>query len=422
MISGWFGGGRPIDRTNPDPSSQELTVDLEVLGGYDEIRGIDELTFAGSDAQYAGAIGAGAIDAQHRWGTRRNFLESSLIGNLRLASRGIDQQVAGRSGVRGLASVGRRSSAGAAFGVAYEPTYLFNAFGGLNLAQDSAVLTTINQAEGTTEQRWVGTSGSARLDRHWTTRQRSEIEYVTSARKPLTGPGLETETQEVGLRHEWSPLERTSIHFRYHFTDNRQNTIIAFPLRLNHAGVDLSWRRRLVRNRSVSISFGGGATHTRREQLVPGEQQEFFVSRFVVPSGSLAMQLNVSAGWALSFNATRDVTMLEGLSPEPFTTEAFALAMIGRLGRHTEVRLTGAYSQGTATTSSEGRFETTVGTAQWRYSLARCCAVTAMYMHYDHQFADLAFAPIGFPSSHRRNSIRAGMSFWLPLFGSFQSE
>jgi hypothetical protein len=424
VISGWFGGGRPIDRSNPDPSTQELTVDLDVSGGYDDSAGINETTFLGTDLQYGGAIGAGAIDVQHRLGTRRNFIESSLSGKLRLASLGVRQEFAGSSGIRGLASLGRRSGVGAAYNVAYQPTYLFNAFGALNLAPaDGDVPLETGPDGGITEQRWLSSTSSASLDRNWTTRQRSDVDYAYSTREPLTGAGLESRSQSVGFRHEWSPLENLSFQPRYRFTDNRQDELsaislsaISLPLRMQHAGMDVRWQRRMVRDRLLTISLGGGATHTRRDREI-GEPSEL-----VGPSGAMAIQFRAAQRWSLAFNATRDVTMLDGLSPEAFTTDAFTLAMTGRLGRHAEVRLTGVHSRGTALTSSEGAFETSRGSAEWRYSLSRCCTLTVMYMYYDHEFAALPFAPIGFPSRQQRNSIRAGMSFWLPLFGSFQSE
>jgi hypothetical protein len=414
-----FGGRRAPDRDNPDRSSHRATLDFDLAGGYDKNIGIDETTFIGSDAQQGGSIGAGSLTFQHRWGTTRNFLDTTAHGNTRVASTGVDQQVAARSQIRGVASLGRRAGIVMAVSGAYEPAYLFNAFGPLAAAVDDGVVPGTAVSEGFTEQRWLQKGVSGGLHRKWTTRQRTDVDYHASEREPLTGTGLLSQSQSAQLRHDWSYRERATLAVRYRLDENRQTggPELLLPLRFHHADVGLRLQRNLDRDRSFGLAFDAGATYTRPRGGRPGADEEF-----VVPAASTAVHLRMSRAWLVSLDASRNVTVLEGLDPQPFTTDAVSFATTGKFGRRTELVVNAAYSHGRATTSDQGAFETAVGTVNLRHALALCCALTTTYAYYRHQLFDMTTVLAGFPSRHERSSVRVGLSFWVPLFGSFPAN
>jgi hypothetical protein len=414
-IGGVFGGRRPPDRNHPDRSAHQLTFAFDLAGGYDNNIGIDETTFAGSDLQQGGRVGAGSVTVQHRWGTSRNYLDASAHGNIRVASAGVDQQVAARSQVRGEASLGRRAGIAMSVGSAYEPTYLFNAFGPLAASFADGVVPGAAVSEGFTEQRWLQRSASGSLHRRWTTRQRTDVDYSASDREPLTGTGFVSRSQSAQLRHGWSYRERSALAFRYRFEENRQTAVDAplVPLQFHHATVGVRLERRLDRDRAFGVSFEGGATYSHPH----GAAEEF-----VVPAGSAGMQLRMSRRWRLSLDSSRNVTVLEGLDPQPFTTDAVSFGTTGRFGRRTELVVNAAYSHGRATMSDQGAFETAVGTVSLRQEIGFCCALTTSYAYYRHQLFDLTTVQVGFPSRHERSAVRVGLSFWVPLFGSFPAN
>jgi hypothetical protein len=419
IIGGVFGGRRPPDQDNPDRSSHRATLDFDLAGGYDKTIGIDETTFIGSDAQQGGSIGAGSLTFQHRWGTSRNYLETTAHGNTRVASRGVDQQVAARSQIRGAASLGRRAGIAMAISGAYEPAYLFNAFGPLAASVADGVVPGAAVSEGFTEQRWLQKGVSGGLHRNWTTRQRTDVDYQASEREPLTGTGLFSQSQSAQLRHDWSYRERATLALRYRFDENRQTggPELLLPLRFHHAGVGARFQRRLDRDRSFGVSFDAGATYLRPRGGGPGSTEEF-----IVPAASAGVHLRMSRNWMLSLDSTRNVTVLEGLDPHPFTTDAASLRTTGKLGRRTDLVVNAAYSHGRATMNDQGAFETAVGTVNLRHAIAVCCALTTTYMYYRHQLFDMTTVLAGFPSRQERNSVRVGLSFWVPLFGSFPAN
>ena len=419
LIGGVFGGRRPPDRTNPDRSAHQFTLDFDVAGGYDNNIGIDETTFAGSDVQQGGRIGAGAATLHHRWGTRRNYLDTSAHGNMRSASAGVDRQVAARSQIRGAASLGRRAGIEMSVGGAYEPTYLFNAFGPLAASVPDGVVPGAAVTEGFTEQRWLQKSATGSVYRRWTPRQRTDVDYQASNREPLTGTGFVSYSQSAQLRHDWSYRERATLATRYRFEENRQTASDGrlVPLQMHHANVGFRFERRLDRDRAFGASFDGGATYAQPRGGRPGAAEEF-----LVPAGFAGVHLRMSRAWIASLDATRNVTVLEGIDPQPFTTDAASFMMAGRFGRRTELAINAAYSHGRATLNNQGEFETAVGTVNFRRAVAVCCAVTATYAYYRHRLFDITTVLTGFPARHERSSVLVGLSVWVPLFGSFPAN
>lgn len=419
QIGGVFGGRRPPDRTHPDRSAHQFTLDFDLGGGYDNNIGIDETTFAGSDVQQGGGIGAGSLTLQHRWGTSRNYLDTTAHGNARLASEGVERQVAARAQIRAAASLGRRAGLEVSAGGAYEPTYLFNAFGPLAALVADGVVPGAEVTDGFTEQRWLQTNASGSLYRRWTTRQRTELVYSAFDREPLTGTGFVSHSQSAQLRHEWSYRERAALSLRYRFDENQQSggDDRLVPLQYHHANLGLRLERRLDRDRSFGVSFEGGATYARAQDGRPGSAEEF-----LVPAAAGGVHLRLSRGWLLSLDSTRNVTVLEGIDPQPFTTDAVTFVTTGRFGRRTELVVNAAYSHGRATLNNQGAFETSVATVNLRRAIAMCCAVTTTYAYYRHQLFDLTTVLTGFPSRHERGSVLVGLSVWVPLFGSFTAN
>lgn len=417
VTGGLFGGLQPVDPNHPDRPSQQVTLNLDVAGGYDKNSGLEDGSFVGTDVQQTGAIATTAAEFGYRLGTSRNYLDASARANASLAKVGVDQRGAGDAVIQSAVTMGRRAGLGGGLSVAYEPTYLFNAFGGLASEATDGVVPGTTLTEGFTEHRWLSTRGFGSIHRNWTPRQRSDGDYSKSQRKPITGEGLDSYSQSAGFRHNWSYRERQSLEFVYQFDENRQvgDTTDLLPLRTHRVGLNMRLERRVAPNRAVAVHFGGGATRSRTSQTA-----EVLPVDFVVPSGSAGVELTLSARWSMSLDANRNVTVLEGLSPQPFNTNSVSLLTEGRVGRKVEITATGAYAHGAQSSSDTGAFETTMAMTELRYLLSRRCALTTTYSYYDHILFDVETLDAGFPSRHRRNSIRFGVSFWLPLFGSFR--
>jgi hypothetical protein len=140
---------------------------------------------------------------------------------------------------------------------------------------------------------------------------------------------------------------------------------------------------------------------------------------YVTPSAFVGTRLDLGRTWAVAFDAHRDVTMLDALSPQSFVNEVVSLQLGGRLARSWLLALNGSWSEGKAHQGDLGSFEAGNGSAQVQYNLTRCCSVVGGYTFYTHRLRDIEAVPAGFPRRFERNAVSVGISIFLPLYGQF---
>jgi len=259
-------------------------------------------------------------------------------------------------------------------------------------------------------------SGSGRMHRDWTPRQRTEISYSLSKREGVEPRRAVSSQQSSVLRHEWSYREHARLSAGYQFDRNLEyeNVVDLEPILAHRVNLGLRLQKNLPRHRSVTFSFGGGATKSRTHATRTSAAADF-----VVPSGQAGFQTQFGGSWSFSVDANRDVTMLEGLSPRPFVTSAGTVGVRGRFGRQVEFLSSAAYSHGLANDGTTGEFETVVGSVRIQFPLSRVFGISTSYSYYGHQLFDLPELALRLPPRQRRNSLRVTFNLWLPLFGTF---
>ncbi len=416
VLGGLFGGHQPRD---PNRTSQELTLTFNVGSGYDENLGPggQELpvgTFSPLESGF-GTTGGGEI--RYWRGRASRFLEASGRGYFNQTSAGDSPLGGGVAGLRGETNLGRRSGLNLNAGVSYEPTLLFSALGSLLQPTEGIVVPDGNAPQGLLEQRWLVTQGSAGAYHNWTSRQRMDVLYTNSRREPMNGPGEVSRTQLASVRHRWNPRQNGGFLFSYRFNENQQDSLLfsRLPLRTHFADAGFQVERRLSPSRGILFSFTGGTAYTRVHSTGVDAGRD----TFVVPTVSGLARFDLARTWNVSTEARRDVTVLEGLSPEPFATNLVSLHLDGVVSRRTNIGISGVYSRGAALVTNAGKFESAAASAQVQYALARCCGVFASYGYNKHRLLEVVSAPSGYPSRYDRHSVRVGFSFWLPLYGAF---
>jgi len=278
-IGGLFGGRMPPDPGNPDRPVQQLTFTIDAGGGYDGQPGENVLS---GEVLQAGSIAVSSAELRHRWGTSRTFLESLARGNVSLARVGVGQQESAFAQIHAAVPLGRRAGLSIQGDAAYQPTYLFNAFGALAPQLEDGIVPDADLTQGFTEDRWLNLSGSGSMHRNWTPRQRTEISYSSSQREGIEPRRTVSSQQSSGVRHEWSYREHARLSAGYQFDRNLEfeNVADLEPILAHRANLGLRLQKNLPRNRSVTLSFGGGATKSRTHATLTSPAADF-----VVPSG-----------------------------------------------------------------------------------------------------------------------------------------
>lgn len=174
-------------------------------------------------------------------------------------------------------------------------------------------------------------------------------------------------------------------------------------------GVDI--KRSLSRTRRTAFTFKGGTA-----LVSSGIASDFSKPRRqlrVLADGSLTHQMGET--WSLNGSYQRGTGLVEGLAA-PVFSDAFTVASNGFVGPRADLSFSVGYSKGSpASVGTQADFTTYTGTAKLRYGLTRSVALTTEYLYYFYDFTSLGQLAPGLVPRVRRNSIRAGVSFWTPL-------
>lgn len=411
ITGGIFGGKRPLDLNRVN---QQLSLDLTVGEGYDE-----DLNAEAIGPRQTGYLTSIDGTLNYRIGTTGRFLDALLNGQARYASAGIRDMQSGRGLVRASSRLGRRMGISAETSANYQPTYLFHAFAPVESIMSDVAAPSLETSppRGVAEQQWLALGGSTMFYRDLTSRQRAELTYSMSRRRPVSGVGFENESK-VGLaRHQWRLSQGVSIHGQYRFDENRQAGLEGPGRRIRYQSADLGmrWRRMATANRGFEFGAGAGATYSASAAQLDHPQAAFTSPTMWVTSG-----VTLSRNWSVSTDGRRAITILEGVNPEPFLTDAATAHLDGRVTKNLRLITVAGYSHGRARVTGVGEFESTSGAVELRYQRSRRFEVAATYSYYAHRLTDIVVVHPGFPTRYHLSSGRVGVTYWLPLYGSFR--
>jgi hypothetical protein len=275
--------------------------------------------------------------------------------------------------------------------------------------------TELTPPQGVTEQRWLSTQASAGFHRNWTPRQRLDVSFSDWHREPLDGIGFESRSRMASMQESWALNSRVQLLMGYRLNQNRQNGFVTQNgSTITHTtDVGVRLEKRLSATRGLAISGGGGATYAR----VPVAAGPALT--VTQPFGTGSVQLSMARGWSLTANGSREIEVLDGVSPQPFISDMFSMQLGAAPSSRIQASVVGGYSRGSALIGTTGSFEAATGSAQLQVGLSSCCGIYTSYSYYQHRLLELSEIPVGFPSQYGRHSIRVGMTVWLPLYGSF---
>lgn len=416
---GIFGRRRPVD---PNAVTQEVTMTVDLAAAHDNVtprpddQELPSLVFA---PQY-GTLTSGTAALRYRVGTQLNFLEASGQGAASYATEGIERiRTAAGSLTGGLSSRERYGVTGTV-AVSYEPAFLFDAFAPVASESNQGALADIVPAQGVSGQRWLTTDGTVSAYRGWTVQQRSEVRYSAIRREPIrpTMTVLNNSGSMMSVQHDWMPRRTLTVEMSYAYQENHQDVQIgaAQVLQTHRARTGVSISRRLSPSRSLTLRMIGGVARNRVEatEAFPGVE-------FTVPTVSGSARIDLTRSWYVAVDAARDVNVLQGLSPQPFTSNTVSARVGGNATSRVQLAASLAYSHGAGRRGSidAGSFENIAGLAQAQVALTRQAALFVSYHYYDYQLMDIDVVQPEFPLRQGRNGIRAGVTFWLPIIGRF---
>jgi hypothetical protein len=398
-----------------DLRAAELTLLLDLIGGHNQQPIATETSPSVLPLfNPTGYLGTGMANLTYRKGWTWNSLEAAGSASINHNSTvQTDRIVSSDVRLQWNADVGRRNGLTLGLNASHQPATLFNSYGPVADQVDPQRPGVVVQ-QAVTAQAWLNADATGGFFRNWTRRQRMDLRVITSSRQPLDGPGLTSRTHAVTYTHQWSPRQGVVVRpaYRYSYHGNTDELGQNVPLQ-NHGGeLAITLTRRLSPSRQLSIGGGVGVTHTQYEPTTGAYT-------FDLPTYSGTARLQLTRGWSIAADAGRNVTVLEGLSPEPFTTKTVAVRSESLIGRRLNFVLSSGYSRGAGSVSTNGVFKTVEASAYAQFALGRHYALYGGYAHYDYEVTSVGNLQSVLPTRYQVNSVRFGVSLWLPLYGRF---
>jgi hypothetical protein len=132
--------------------------------------------------------------------------------------------------------------------------------------------------------------------------------------------------------------------------------------------------------------------------------------------GSASVLHQAGRTWLLEGAFRRGTAFVEGLGA-PVFVDAVSATANGFLNRRTDVLLSLSHSNGEPSlVGTITTFSTTSLNARVRVALSSRWALTSEYLFYRYDFSKIPDLLPGLDPRVKRNSVRAGLSLWLPVF------
>lgn len=393
--------------------TQALNVSVNLTGGYDNNSLPLEQLPSAELLEQQGLVTTAAAGVTYRRGTLTRYIDAYARGYSNRGDTTVGQPTGGNAGLNFATPITRRMGMTLGVGTSYVPTSLADAFGGLSHQIDTGVVPDTNPTQALTASRWFAVDGSVAVHRNWTSRQRMEFQYAAVRREILEGPEGSTTNRQttMSLLHSWDFRQSAGVEFSYRLDQHEQDRLVdARPFQMHVADARVRLARRLAPTRQLAFMFGGGVTHVQTPLLREGAFGP------ADPTVFASARLDLLRRLAVAVDARRDVTVLDGITPQPFVTNAASVRLEGAVSR-VQYAVSYATSRGDSDTTELPAFDTTTATAQAQYSFSRSIAIFATFMHYEHRLQDLTPVLVGLPSQYNRDSIRVGLSLWMPLLG-----
>lgn len=427
VMPGPAGASRGVFGSSGGTGAPSLTLIVDLEGGYDAV----DVPQAPDGAEpfqpfQSGWTGTAATSVRFQRGRPDQFVLVQGTGSFsrqQIAS-GLEtvDLLQGGTSFQGAARLGRRGGVTMAGGLAYEPTYVFGVFESLsrNVDPTASALETVPSATGDaalslTPQRWLTQRAGGGAHYNWTSRQRMTLGYDGLWIRPITGPGIRSSAHTTTLTHVWRPREATALEFEAQHARAPQLEEQGVQQRVGTLTAEGRVRYSKSLSPSRTLVFMGGLGAVRIDASASARRGPFVTTSPAV-SGTTRLVIRT---WALSLSARQDVTVLTGISPEPFRSGVATVSVDGNAGRRLMMSVTGGYVRARTLEGPSGSFDQRLVNAMARVALATRAGIVLQYGYNDHDFREVPLASPTVPVEFSRHSVRLGLTIWLPLYGSF---
>jgi hypothetical protein len=414
-----FGGGPPPD---PTRNRRELGLSGSLLGGYDD----NLVPPGGGDpvvSYPSGYTGFGDAGLRYWVGRDVRSLEVKGRGFMNTYRNvGVGPSYGAEQSIRARTTLGRRTDFDVAQDLRYDPYFSLGLFGAIQ-APDLPGTPDSNPTSALTETRSWTVNTSSGLTHRWTRRTKMDLGFSFNKQSYVQQRAFDSRAVAGSFALERLLNLTTSVRGAYRPSDTQYTQLDGntLPLRTQTMEVGISYRRRLSPTRQIVFTGGGGPLHVSTLSpftRVPGE--------FWRPSGYGTARLDFSRSWSVAADYRRSVTVLQGINPDPFVTDAALVSAGGLVRRWLETVFTAGYSNGQAgfglgdtPGGSGGSYDGYTASAQARLRMSQLWSAVVSFNHYQYYLNTAASQLLGVAPQLHRNAVRVGLAWSLPLYGRY---
>jgi hypothetical protein len=250
----------------------------------------------------------------------------------------------------------------------------------------------------------ISVSSSASIDHRVTQRASFSADYLAQYTK-YRASDRTYDNWTAGGGYGYKLSGRTSMRLGYHYV--RSGYLIAGvsqPTEGHNLDFGMDYTKPLSPSRAMTFGFTVGTS------IYKSLSQTHYL---VTANGYLSRQISRSWSGNLSYN--RGVQYVPGFA-SPFFSDSVTAGLSGFVDRRSSLHLNASYSNGQAGIGTTGQgFKTYSGVAGYQFALNRFIALTADYNYYHYIFDSSVVLPVGLNRGLNRQSIRGGLTLWLPL-------
>jgi hypothetical protein len=166
--------------------------------------------------------------------------------------------------------------------------------------------------------------------------------------------------------------------------------------------------------KTLSLEGGVGGALLDTENELTRERADFWET-----VGHARARIDIGRSWSAQGSYERGYELRQGYTV-PFFRDDVSATVGGYIGRRFDLVFSAGYSTGVLGLTVENPYESWDGSVQARYALTSTAAVIASYLRYYYEFDRPNLLPQGFAPNNDRQVFRVGLTFWLPLVGSWR--
>lgn len=237
--------------------------------------------------------------------------------------------------------------------------------------------------------------------------RRSSATYRDSA-----NDGFDTVEQRGGATYSHQVGRYVGVRAGYYYRTGRYGLLQGGrPYRSHDIDVGADYSRNFSFWERTRFSFSTGSSVIVSDRLagVPRDRTHFFVT------GNASLVREFLRSWSARLNYQRGVNYMDGFTA-PLLSDSVSAGLGGQLARRVRTDLRVAMSRGTVGLDADrSGYETWTAQATMHVAASRNASAYLQYVFYQYDFGQGVALPPGLARDLNRNSVRAGVSIWLPV-------